>query len=173
MKFPRFSAMVDADTTPVSTPYLRPLGSLKGFLLDANPILSGPNSKLRAGLYNLFRRIPSIDAILDPELEKKRNKQERDKVKKVARCTRALAIESPHLGIHLPPAAWPALLSTANRTLQTDPSLQAQAIYDFLVNASATLSSQQAMEPIDVNKSGISAGNVPFWSSIQRLLPWR
>ncbi|KAL3935880.1 MAG: hypothetical protein SGBAC_008689 [Bacillariaceae sp.] len=178
LTFPRFSALMSTNAASRSTSsHRRPLGSLTGFLLDANPILSDEKLKrvkLGPSLYSLFQEIPSLLTILDTEAQRRTKRKDRVSLDKIIRCVRGLAIDLPRLGIQLPSGAWPLLLSTANRTLQEEPSLQAQAIYDFLVNASAVLTNQAAADPINAAiTTNKSAGKEPVWVAFQKLLSWR
>lgn len=184
LAFPRFFALVDSDTAlpsvdsgtaAPSTPHLRPLWSLTSFLLDGNPVLSEnriKRNKLGPNLYCLFRRIPSLNTILQAEETSNKTKiREREKLERLTQFVRVLVVESHHLGFRLSPVSWPLLLSTANRILQSEPSLQAQAIYEFLLHASAVLSNEAAVEPT-ATTSDKSAGNEALWLSFQKLLPW-
>mmetsp|Transcript_18241 Transcript_18241/g.45204 ORF Transcript_18241/g.45204 Transcript_18241/m.45204 type:complete len:489 (-) Transcript_18241:746-2212(-) len=176
LTFPRISALLNSNAVSPSASHRRPFGSLTRFLLDANPILEDKKhirKKLRPSLYKLFRKIPSLVTILDTEVERKTNKKDRAKLDKIERCIRGLAIESPRLGMQLPPSAWPLLLSTANRTLQGEPSLQAQVIYEVFVNASAVLSNQATADPNDAaTTSNESTGKEALWMSLQKILSW-
>ncbi|CAJ1948995.1 unnamed protein product [Cylindrotheca closterium] len=178
LTFPRFSALLKSNAaTPPSISHRRPLGSLTRFLLDGNPILSAEThirKKLRPSVFSLFQKIPSLITILDTEAKPGTSNKDRAKLDNLSRCMRSLAIESPCLGMQLPPAAWPILLCKANRMLQGEPSLQAQVLYDVLVNASAVLSSNQGtLDPNDAASiSNKSPDREPLWLSLQKLLSW-